>query len=74
MLPRILLLCLAMWMSSASAVASAAGLRVDFTGHVDSVLGQDPNATLGGSIHVGTLFTGSLTFDPEEPGLPDCGP
>jgi hypothetical protein len=46
--------------------AWATPLRLDFSGHVDGYTAIDvyePEAVLGGSIHVGTLFSGYVTFD-----------
>ena len=45
--------------------AFAAAIRVDFAGAVTSVTGTvaDPEAALGGSIQVGTRFSGHFTFD-----------
>src|SRR5262245_56914295 len=73
---RILLLFLTTLVNSLCLTASAGVLRVDYSGHVDSItpVGADPNTVLDGSIHAGSLFTGSLTFDPDAMGVPGGGP
>ena len=48
-------------LAGVSLTAHAALVRVDFSGVVDEIRG--PESALGGSIHVGTPFSGYLTYD-----------
>ena len=58
---------LAAVLTSLASASTAAPVRVEFSGTVSSITGssdiEDPEAAIGGSIHVGTRFTGYFTFD-----------
>ena len=57
-----------MLLAASSGAGLAEPIRVDFSGHVTAVLAtgpdiSDPVAAIGGSVQVGTLFSGFFTFD-----------
>ena len=58
---------LAAVLTALASASTAAPVRVEFSGTGSRITGssdiEDPEAAIGGSIHVGTRFTGYFTFD-----------